>query len=116
MASAKNKVIGGAYNGYLVSSFLSNTVSLTKGSTTIDLLKSNVESYEVLNEEKKKSGTSAVMRGMGGAMLLGPVGLLAGVSAKSNNIIQVAIYFKDGRKSLLEINDKIYSKLISSLF
>ena len=52
--------------------------------------KYNVEMYEVLSEEKIKSGTSAILRGGMGAMLLGPVGLLAGLSAITRNTRKIS--------------------------
>ena len=53
---------------------------------------------------------------MGGA-LLGPVGLLAGgLSAKNKGAYQIALAFKDGKRSLIEVDDKIYKALVASLF
>ncbi|AWO73868.1 hypothetical protein C1N76_04305 [Geobacillus thermoleovorans] len=55
-------------------------------------------------------------RGLVGSFLLGPVGLLAGLSAKTKGVHVVAIKFKDGKKSLLEVNEKIYAALMKNLF
>lgn len=112
---AKNRVISGDYVGAIVNSMLGQ-VSLSAGFKTITLSKNNVEQYELLDEEKKKSAASAVGRGLAGSFLLGPVGLLAGLSAKSKGIYLIAILFKDNRKSLLEVDDKIYKSIIKSLF
>ena len=83
---------------------------------TIDLNKMTVESYEIIDEKSRKSATSAVGRGAVGAFLLGPVGLLAGLSAKSKGTHTIQINFTDGKKSLLCVDDKIKSILIKSLF
>lgn len=72
--------------------------------------------YEVLDEKSRKSASSAVGRAAVGAFFLGPVGLAAGLSAKSKGIHTVAIQFTDGKKSLLEVDDKIYKAIISQLF
>ena len=48
--------------------------------------------------------------------MLGPVGLLAGLSAKNKGIYTVAIKFKDGKNSLLEVDDKFYKALIKTMF
>ena len=48
--------------------------------------------------------------------LLGSAGLAAGLSAKKNGIYTVAIQFKDGKRSLLEVDDKIYKAIISKTF
>ncbi|MEK5171837.1 hypothetical protein NST63_01085 [Heyndrickxia sp. FSL W8-0496] len=117
MAKAKNKVIAGDYQGKNVLQSLGMTVSIaTSLFKTLDLTKENVEEYEVITEESRKSATSAVGRAFVGGVILGPVGWLAGLSAKSKGIHTIAIQFKDGKKSLIEVDDKIYSTLIKVLF
>lgn len=116
MARAKNKVIAGDYEGKMVMSTF-GIVSISTGFTkSIELTKDNVEEYEVLDEKSRKSAASAVGRAFVGGVILGPVGWLAGLSAKSKGIHVVAIEFKDGKKSLIEVDDKIYSALIKKLF
>lgn len=119
MSSARNKVIAGDYNGYQV--FLHyNCVYISSGLTDGDVIianKTTIENYELLTSEHFKSAASGIARGLIGGTLLGPVGLLAGsISAKSKGIYQVVIQFKDGKRSLLEINDKIHKALIASCF
>jgi hypothetical protein len=76
-----------------------------------------VESYELITDEHRKSAKSGIARGLVGGALLGPVGMLAGgMSAKSKGIYQVAIQFKDGKRSLLEVDDKIYKAIIQACF
>ncbi|MGF7049163.1 hypothetical protein J2T13_003671 [Paenibacillus sp. DS2015] len=113
---AKNAVIAGEYeksklitskNGLIIA------ISFTKSLT---LTKDVVESYEVMSEEHTKSATSAIGRGLVGSFILGPVGLLAGLSAKQKGTHVVAVEYKDGNKSLLEINDKLYKVLMTTLF
>jgi hypothetical protein len=111
---AKCKVIAGDYEGNDVGVKPNDGVYIDK--VDIRLNKSTVDSYEVLNEEQKKSAMTTIGRGLGGALILGPVGLLAGLSAKSNNTYTVSITFKDGKRSLLEINQFIYSYLVKSMF
>ena len=70
-----------------------------------------------ITDEHRKSASSGVARGLVGGALLGPVGLLAGgLSAKSKGIYQIAILFKDEKRSLIEVDDKIYKTLIKVLF
>ncbi len=124
MAKAKNKVISGDYidddvrieylGSYLV--FGSGKDGDIFTTTHINLNKSTVESYEVLTEDKVKSASSAMLRAGAGALVLGPVGLLAGISGKTKGIYNVAIIFNDGKKSLIEIDDKHYKILMQSLF
>lgn len=118
MASAKNKVIKGDYTEWSVfkgvnAPYLHLTFG---GQADIILNKATIENYEIITEEQRKSGTSAVLRAGAGAVLLGGVGLLAGLSAKNKGIYIVAIQFKDGKKSLIEIDDKIYKQLVESMF
>ena len=76
-----------------------------------------MESYELVTDEHQKSAASGVGRGLIGGALLGPVGMLAGgLSAKSKGIYTVAIQFKDGTKSLIEVNDKLYKAIVKSCF
>lgn len=124
MASAKNKVLSGDYvddsvrieglGTQLVFGYGKDNELFTTTHITLD--KSTVESYEVLTEDKVKSASSTMLRAGAGALLLGPVGLLAGVSGKTKGIYNVAILFKDGKKSLIEIDDKHYKVLMKVLF
>ena len=124
MVSAKNKVLSGDYvddsvrieglGTQLVFGYGKDNDLFTTTHITLD--KSTVESYEVLTEDKVKSASSTMLRAGAGALLLGPVGLLAGVSGKTKGIYNVAILFKDGKKSLIEIDDKHYKVLMKILF
>mgnify|MGYP004666996741 CR=1 FL=1 len=118
MAKAQNRVIAGDYMNQPVSTFL-GMVSIDKGfgkeQTAIN--KKTVESYELITDEHRKSAKSGIARGLVGGALLGPVGMFAGgISAKSKGIYVIAISFKDGKRSLIEVNDKIYKDIVASCF
>lgn len=117
MAKAKNAVIAGDYAGKLLSC-TSGRVFISLGFLkSLELTKKTVESVELITDEHRKSAASGVARGIVGGALLGPVGMLAGsVSAKDKGIYQVAIQFNDGKKSLVEVDDKIYKSLIKCTF
>lgn len=111
-----NKVLAGSYEGSKISGSF-GMVSIQSGFNMIYLDKSTVEDYEVITEEHRKSAKSGVARGLVGGYLLGPVGLLAGgMSAKNKGTYQLAIQFKDGERSLIEVNNKIYKTLTKTLF
>ena len=74
------------------------------------------EAARVITEEKMKSGTSAILRGAAGAALLGGVGILAGLTAKTKGVYTVVILWKDGEKSLIEIDEKLYKVLVKGMF
>ena len=109
---AKNIVISGDYKDSSVSLAWSGGVKIGE----IKLNKVNVDSYEIIDEKTRKSATSAVGRAAVGSFLLGPVGLLAGLSAKNKGTYIIAIYFKNGMKSLIEVDDNMKKQIISSLF
>ena len=119
MANARNQVIAGDYSGYQVFSHL-NYVHLTSGLSDGDVIilnKATVENYELITDDHYKSVASGVVRGFIGGTLFGPTGLIAGgLSAKSKGIYQIALQFKDGKQSLIEVNDKIYKSIICSCF
>jgi hypothetical protein len=114
--SARNRVIAGDYLDYTVYDASSGQVCISSGSKSIVLAKTIVERYEIVDEERRKSAASAVGRGLVGSLLLGPVGWLAGLSAKTKGVYLIAVQFRDGEKSLLEIDDRIYKALITTLF
>ncbi|KYG90781.1 hypothetical protein A0U40_18070 [[Bacillus] sp. KCTC 13219] len=119
---AQNKVIAGDYEGKNImiaqKSFFSKqeVFLLTSLTKKFPLNKETVESYELITEEHRKSAVSGVSRGLVGGVLLGPVGLLAGLSAKNKGTHTLAIAFHDGKKSLIEVNEKIYKMFIQQMF
>ena len=114
---AKNQVIAGNYCGCWVSAPFGNVQITTRSGKSEIIDKFSVESYEVITDEHRKSAASGIARGLVGGALLGPVGMLAGsLSAKTKGVYQIAIQFKDGQRSLIEIDDKIYKALIKACF
>ncbi|MBO1870114.1 hypothetical protein J4O15_03960 [Lachnoanaerobaculum sp. Marseille-Q4761] len=117
MAKAKNRVIAGDYTGMVVGAAAFTPYIITGFVKSFNLDKQTVESYEVITDEHRKSAASGVARGIVGGVLLGPVGMLAGgLSAKSKGIYQIALNFKDGKRSLIEVDDKIYKAIVKSCF
>ena len=118
MASAKNRVIAGDYAGKQVLGGGIAQAGISLGLVKQLYLNSTiVESYELITDEHVKSAASGIVRGLVGGALLGPVGMLAGgLSAKNKGIYHVAIQFKDGKRSLLEVDDKIYKAIIQACF
>ena len=113
--SAQNKVIAGDYeNKKVQESFGKLKITSLTDERIID--KTTVESYELITGEMRKSGTSAILRGGLGSLVLGPVGLLAGLTAKNKGTYQVAILFRDGKRSLIEIDEKLYKLLVKKCF
>ena len=114
---AKNKVIAGDYLGHPVMQTLGIAFISLGITKAIDITKDNVESYEIIDEKQIKSTASAVGRGLIGGALLGTVGMLGGaLTSKKKGIYIIAIKFKDGKNSLVDVNEKIYRAIITQLF
>lgn len=116
MANAKNKVVAGDFEGKKVEEYSHQLVIKDSSGIVKPINDATVEAYELITEEVIKSGTSAILRGSIGVAVLGPVGILAGLTAKNKGTYNVAIQFKDGMKSLIEIDDKLYKLLIKCCF
>ena len=113
----KNTVISGDYAGCIVGQVSGLASIFITYTETIALNKDNVETYEIIDETKTKSATNMATRGLVGGLLLGPVGMLAGaLTSKSKGTYIVAIYFKGGGKSLLEVDEKIYKAIVTQSF
>ena len=113
-----NKVVGGDYEGGKIMAMFGNVAITTGGinSEPIVLSKETVESYEVVDETSHKSATSAIARGAVGSFFLGPLGLAAALSAKSKGTYLVALYFCNGKKALVECDQKVYNAIVKALF
>ena len=120
MIFTKNKVVAGDYVGDKVSppSLLgSKHPAISTSGGKIELNNTTVAGYEVITDDHRKSAVSGALRGFIGNYLLGNAGLLAGaMSAKNKSIYTVAVGFISGKRSLQEINEKIYRALIKSCF
>lgn len=90
-------------------------LGLKKEKTYIN--KETVESWEIFEENGKKSFASGAARGIVGAAVLGPVGAIAGAAtAKTKTTYKVSIVFKDGTKSLCELDNGHYKLLVQTLY
>lgn len=121
MSKAQNAVISGYGSGQKIwnnGTALSFKLGVNLGERV--LAKNNkmnsISTYEVLTEDIVKSGSSAILRGATGMALLGQVGILAGLSAKNKAIYTIAIEFKDGKRSLIEIDDALYKVFLLKNF
>ncbi len=109
-----NTVVSGDYKDRTVECALgSKDVYISLGLTkSLPLNKTTVMRYEVMDKEAR-NGFSAGKAAVGTAVF-GYGGAVAGI--KSNQVYRVAVYFRDGKKSLLEVDSKIYGYLAAELF
>ena len=75
----------------------------------VRLSKYTIASIEDLGSESKNSLAASIF----GSVLFGPAGLLLG---GNNNRHIVALYWKDGKKSLADLNDIDYRELKKAMF
>lgn len=109
----KSKVIDGDYKGkYIVAGATTGIVISVGFTKQIKIDEETVEKYEVYDSNNRVSTTSAIGRGAVGSFFLGPVGLLAAASAKKIGTHAIFIQFKDGKRSLVELDDKAYRQFL----
>lgn len=116
---AQNSVIAGDYKQYHVFC-RGNAVYLSEPSSwnpkTVELNKETIREYNVVNENYNKTVGGVVGRAAVGAAILGPIGLLAGATAKNKGTYVIAVTFRNGKQSLLEIDEKRYKALVTNCF
>ena len=113
---AKNKVIAGNYQGEDIICVSGEVRILISNGNQLVINKSTVAAFEVVDENYKKSTTGVIGRAAVGAALLGPVGLLAGATAKNKGTHVLSIKFHNGSNSLIEVGDRIYKAIIKQCF
>ena len=81
------------------------------------ILMTELEEIDVATEENVKKIGGTVGWGAAGALILGPVGLLAGLllGGKKKEVTFVA-RFKDGRKLMATADSKTFTKLKAAVF
>lgn len=111
-----NKVIAGDYAGQGI---MKNwkTVQITLPMfKMVKITKENVANYEVLDKTMRTSSSSALGRATLASCFLGAAGVAAAMGAKQKGTYWIAIEFKDGKRSLLEVDDKLFRAITISLF
>lgn len=87
------------------------------GWKTHDYKPSDVEEVAIGNEENVKRLGGTVGWGAAGAVILGPVGLLAGLLAGGRKKeVTFILKFKDGKKALCTSDSKVFTKIQASQF
>lgn len=76
---------------------------------------SEVNGIEVKNQGEEFKAGSAIGAGMLGAAVLGPIGALAGVLSGRKEKVLFGLYFKDGRKVLLEAKGSAFRQIVTDL-
>ncbi len=117
LAKVKNKVISGDYIGQSVVRGYGKGFYFLKRLSRTNFVKSDVSSYELIDDINKTSIWSTFIRGYVGHMVFGIPGLATGViSSFKNKEYLFSLNFKNGKKSLLSIDRKTYEYLLKVLF
>lgn len=110
-----NTVIAGDYQGKWIRMPNDKTVLVELGlGKTVRIDKQSVKQYD-LAQQNTKTGFS-VGKAVLGAAAFGDIGVVAGAGGKQKSTYQVIVYFRDGKKSLLEVDEKIYKAITVNLF
>lgn len=111
---AVNRVVGGDYAGKMITEsllvpciYLSGLLKQKK----VALDKANVKGWKVLDlAQAKSSGLGRAV--LGGVMLGGAgavVGAVTGKGKIKNKSITIGVQFVDGRKSIIEVDNQVFS-------
>lgn len=117
--NAVNLVIGGDHKGREVTLMGgAPQIVLSRDWTENQLLDSvDVARYRVVDSETRSSAASGLARGILGGALLGTAGAVAGsLSARSHEVYTLSVEFKDGRKSLMVVDELIYRAIMRDCF
>ncbi len=114
--SIKNQVISGDYeNNIVVEGGWTASFLVIRGFMGVKakITKDTLHSYEIVKSETELKGSSTLTRAAVGAALVGPLGLLAGLTAKKRDLYYVKVFFKDGKKSTMILAEDLYKILVS---
>lgn len=107
-----SKIIGGAYqNSYVMPNLRSGFYVAAGITKKIQLDEENVERVELYKDDNDK--TFSFGKATAGAVLFGPVGAIAGLGGKQKNAPIYKIYWRDGRKSIVQADKTLVGHLIA---
>ena len=108
-----NRVIGGDYEGLKLKK-LGNLLYISSAFKSILIDKNHVERYEMA--DKDTASQFSYGKAVVGNIVFGIIGTVAGIGGKNKKTYQVVICFRDGKKSLIEVNEKYYKIITRELF
>ena len=118
MAVARNLVLAGDYAGlrvFRMSPSLAYISGTMKKIEDIYFTPETVRRYELMTEEIIRSGNSLLLTGALDPGCLISLRLRASEAMQSKGIYTIAVKFQDDKRSLLEIDDKIYAAIVRRL-
>ena len=85
-------------------------------SPNIPINKSTLASYEVVRHDQLEESHYSPLAGALGSLAFGDTGFLAGYYTKTYGAHLVILNFKDGKRSLAQLSDKLYNALVRIMF
>ncbi len=117
MSKAQNKVVAGDYISKPVIEAWGTVAISVSFSESVILNKNTIENIEIMDKATNKDAGSAIARGIVGGVLLGPLGLVGGaLLGKNSDINTLSVIFKDGKRSMIEVDGKIYKELQKKMY
>ena len=108
-----NRVIGGDYEGLKLRK-RGNVIYISSGFKNVYIHKNYVEKYEMA--DKDTASQFSYGKAVVGNIVFGIIGTIAGIGGKNKKTYQIIICFRDGKKSLIEVNEKYYKIITRALF
>ena len=115
MSFAKNRVIAGDYKGDGVSALVGQVYISSSPGASLLLSSDTVDSYELITPELIKKAASGADSGIMGDAFPELVETLSeAITADNDRTQYLAVLFKDGKKSLLELDRDVCKLLIKN--
>lgn len=114
MTSAKNMVLAGDYTGcriFRMSAQLAYISGTMKKIEDVPFTPNHVARYELMTEDIIRSGNSLLLTGPLDPAALLNVRLHATTAAQNKGIYTLAVKFTDNKRSLIEVDEKIYTAI-----
>ena len=113
----KYKVVAGDYENWDVVSH-GSSVYFMRGLKKVKLDRTTVVKSEVVDDTTKHSFWQSLLAGTVGNAVLGTVGAITGVAStwRGKTSVLISIEFADGKRSLIEADEKAQPMLMKALF
>lgn len=98
-------IVNGEYKGWGIKMTLSGKVVAQQWSKKVVLDNTTIESYEVID---KAEGKSSIGKTIGLGAIFGVAGAIAGASSKKAGKTTIKINWKDGKKSIAELDASMF--------
>ena len=116
MAKAKNKVIAGDYVDWDVICG-AGKLDFMHRLSRVNLNRNSVLKYELIDGTNGNSFWNTFLRGYVSYAILGTAGLIASsIGSAHQRIVLVSIEFKNGKRSLIEVDEEHYKKILKVLY